>query len=138
MRRHRFPIEIISHCVWLDFRFSLSLRDVEEMFTMRGVSLSYETVREWSFKFGQTYASGLRHKSHRPDDHGHLDFGMRYGWPKRERYSGDRINDLTISAWKGSPFNWFSLPSQKLKPAASGLRLKYPTYSMNTNTRRYS
>src|SRR5260370_1084304 len=45
--RHRFPAEIISHCVWLYFRFSLSLRDVEEMLAMRGVSLSYETVREW-------------------------------------------------------------------------------------------
>ena len=28
---HRFPAEIISHCVWLYFRFSLSFRDVEEM-----------------------------------------------------------------------------------------------------------
>ena len=45
--RHRFPAEIISHCVWLYFRFALSFRDVEEMLAMRGVSLSYETVREW-------------------------------------------------------------------------------------------
>ena len=29
-RRHRFPAEIISHCVWLYFRFPLSFRDVEE------------------------------------------------------------------------------------------------------------
>ena len=46
--------EIISHCVWLYFRFALSFRDVEEMLAMRGVSLSYETVREWCLKFGQT------------------------------------------------------------------------------------
>jgi putative transposase len=71
--RHRFPVEIISHCVWLYFRFSLSFRDVEEMLAMRGVSLSYETVREWCFKFGQTYANGLRHKSPRPGDRWHLD-----------------------------------------------------------------
>jgi len=45
--RHRFPAEIISHCVWLYFRFSLSFRDVEELMSSRGVSLSYETVREW-------------------------------------------------------------------------------------------
>jgi len=38
--RHRFPAEIISHCVWLYFRFALSFRDVEEMLAMRGVSLS--------------------------------------------------------------------------------------------------
>ena len=72
-RRHRFPAEIISHCVWLYFRFALSLRDVEEMLAMRGVSLSYETIREWCLKFGQTYANGLRHKSPRPGYRWHLD-----------------------------------------------------------------
>jgi len=71
--RHRFPSEIISHCVWLYFRFALSFRDVEEMLAMRGVSLSYETVREWCFKFGQTYANRLRRKSPRPGDRWHLD-----------------------------------------------------------------
>src|SRR3979409_164803 len=71
--RHRFPAEIISHCVWLYFRFALSFRDVEEMLAMRGVSLSYETVREWCLKFGQTYANGLRRRSPRPGDRWHLD-----------------------------------------------------------------
>ena len=71
--RHRFPSEIISHCVWLYFRFSLSFRDVEELMSSRGVSLSYETIREWCFKFGQTYANGLRRRSPRPGDQWHLD-----------------------------------------------------------------
>ena len=71
--RHRFPAEIISHCVWLYFRFSLSFRDVEELMASRGVSLTYETVREWSLKFGQTYANGLRRRSPRPGDQWHLD-----------------------------------------------------------------
>jgi len=71
--RHRFPAEIISHCVWLYFRFVLSLRDVEEMLAMRGVALTYETVREWCLKFGQTYANHLRRKSPRPGDIWHLD-----------------------------------------------------------------
>jgi hypothetical protein len=35
---HRFPAEIISHCVWLYYRFPLSLCDVEEMMAERGVS----------------------------------------------------------------------------------------------------
>jgi hypothetical protein len=65
-RRHRFPAEIISHCVWLYFRFTLSFRDVEEMLAMRGVTLSYETVREWCLKFGQTYANGLRCRPGQP------------------------------------------------------------------------
>jgi transposase-like protein len=42
-RGHRFPVEIISHCVWLYHRFPLSLRDVEEMMAQRGVSVSYDT-----------------------------------------------------------------------------------------------
>ena len=58
--RHRFPSEIISHCVLLYFRFPLSYRDVEELMRMRGVTLTYETVRDWCRKFGQTYANGLR------------------------------------------------------------------------------
>src|SRR4029077_14510458 len=72
-QRHRFPSEIISHCVWIYFRFSLSFRDVEELMSSRGVSLKYETVREWCLKFGQTYANGLRRKSPRPGDRWHLD-----------------------------------------------------------------
>ena len=32
---HRFPAEIISHAVWLYFRFPLSLRTVEEMLAAR-------------------------------------------------------------------------------------------------------
>ena len=71
--RHRFPAEIIGYSVWLYFRFALSFRDVEEMLAMRGVSLSYETVREWCLKFGQTYANRLRHNSPRPGDRWHFD-----------------------------------------------------------------
>src|SRR5213079_2172625 len=65
--------EIISHRVWLYFRFSLSFRDVEELISSRGVSLTYETVREWCLKFGQTYANGLRRKSPPSGDRWHLD-----------------------------------------------------------------
>ena len=42
------------------------------MLAMRGVTLTYETVREWCHKFGQTYANGLRHKSSRPGDRWHI------------------------------------------------------------------
>jgi len=72
-RRLRFPAEIISHCVWLYFRFNLSYRDVEEMMSVRGVTLTYETVRDWCLKFGQTYANSLRRKRPRLGDRWHLD-----------------------------------------------------------------
>ena len=51
----RFPPEMISHAVWLYFRFSLSFRDVEELLAQRGIVVTYETVRQWCLKFGQTY-----------------------------------------------------------------------------------
>jgi putative transposase len=53
---HRFPAEIISHAVWLYFRFPLSLRMVEEMLAARGIVVSHETVRQWALKFGQAFA----------------------------------------------------------------------------------
>jgi putative transposase len=59
-KRHHFPAEIISHCVWLYVRFSLSYRDVQEMMAERGVIVSHEAVRYWSRKFGQAYANQLR------------------------------------------------------------------------------
>lgn len=72
-RRHRFPAEIISHTVWLYFRIALSYRDVEEIMAIRGVSLTYETIREWCLKFGQTFANELRRRRPGPRDKWHLD-----------------------------------------------------------------
>lgn len=70
---HRYPVEIISHCVWLCFRFPLSFREVEELMLERGVEVSYETVRRWCLKFGQEYANRLRRRRPRPGDKWHLD-----------------------------------------------------------------
>jgi putative transposase len=72
-RGHRFPREIISHSVWLYFRFGVSFRDVEEMMAARGVMLSYETVRRWCDKFGKQYVDGLRRRRPRTGDKWHLD-----------------------------------------------------------------
>jgi putative transposase len=70
---YRFPVEIIGHAVWLYFRFALSYRDVEELLAERGVIVTYETVRQWSRKFGQTYANALRRRRPRPGDKWHPD-----------------------------------------------------------------
>ncbi|WP_338675144.1 IS6 family transposase [Streptomyces sp. SCSIO 30461] len=72
-RGHRYPAEIIAHCVWLYFRFPVSFREVEEMMLQRGVIVSYEAVRRWCAKFGQAYADGLRHRWPEPGDKWHLD-----------------------------------------------------------------
>ncbi|MER5503051.1 IS6 family transposase [Streptomyces sp. NPDC002561] len=63
---------MISHCVWLYFRFPLSFREVEELMLQRGVIVSHETGRRWCLKFGQGYADGLRHRRPRPGDKWHL------------------------------------------------------------------
>ena len=70
---YRFPGEIISHAVWLYFRFSLSYRDVEELMAARGISVTYETIRHWCRKFGQQSANQLRRRRARTGDKWHLD-----------------------------------------------------------------
>ncbi len=69
----RFPQEIISHAVWLYHRFSLSFRDVEELLFARGIEVTYETIRQWCRRFGQTYANQLRRRRPHPGDKWHLD-----------------------------------------------------------------
>ena len=66
--RHRFPAEIISHAVWLYHVFSLSLRDVELLLAERGITVSYETVRRWCRKFGQSFAPLMRRHGPSPGD----------------------------------------------------------------------
>ena len=72
-RGYRFPIEIISHCVWLCFRFCLSFRDVQEMMLERGVVVSHEAIRLWCLKFGSAYARRIRHLQVHCGDTWHLD-----------------------------------------------------------------
>ena len=59
---YRFPAAVISHAVWLYFRFPLSLRMVEEMLAARGIIVSHETVRQWAHKFGQDFANQIRRR----------------------------------------------------------------------------
>ncbi|MDQ0688809.1 transposase-like protein [Streptomyces achromogenes] len=59
---HRYPVEVVSPCVWLYHRFPLSFREVEELMLERGVTVSYETIRRWCAKFGQAYANALRRR----------------------------------------------------------------------------
>jgi putative transposase len=89
-KNHRFPVEIISHAVWLYFRFCLSFRDVEELLLERGVIVTYEAIRKWCRKFGQQHANELRRKRPRPGDKWHLDEvfltikgGRHYLWRAR-------------------------------------------------------
>jgi len=70
---YRFPAEVISHAVWLYFRFPLSLRMVDELLAARGIIVSYETVRQWARKFGQVFANQIRRRLPAVGDKWHMD-----------------------------------------------------------------
>ncbi|WP_369199142.1 IS6 family transposase [Streptomyces djakartensis] len=72
-RGFRFPSEIISYCVWLYHRFNLSLRDIEELMLERGTEVTYETIHQWTRRFGPAYAAALRRRRPQPGDKWHLD-----------------------------------------------------------------
>src|SRR5690349_5294478 len=84
-----FPPEIISHAVWLYFRFPLSLRMVEEMLAARNILVSYETVRQWALKFGQAFANEIRRRLPCAGDKWHLDEVVIRS-PARNTGSGER------------------------------------------------
>jgi putative transposase len=72
-KRHRFPSDVIRHAVWLYFRFTLSIRDVEKLLAQRGIEASREAVRCWVIKFGPLIAANLRRRRVSPTARWHLD-----------------------------------------------------------------
>jgi len=102
-RGYRFPPPIISHVVWLYYRFSLSLRDVEDVMAERGILVSYETVRQWCRKFGPAYARAVRRRSGRHGDTWYLDEvfvtikGRRYYLWRAMDQDGDTLDILLQS-----------------------------------------
>jgi transposase-like protein len=75
-KRHRFPPAVIRLAVYLYFRFTLSIRDVEELLAQRGIEASREAVRCWVNKFGPTMAASLRRRKMPPTGRWHLDEAM--------------------------------------------------------------
>lgn len=72
-KRHRFPPDVILHAVWLYFRLTLSLRDVEELLAERGIDVSYEAIRRWTIKFGPQITENLNARRPSPSPRWHLD-----------------------------------------------------------------
>ena len=72
-RGYRFPPEIIHQAIWLYLRFTLSLRDVEDLLAERGIMVSYETVRRWVNHFGPMIAADLHKRRPKPHTTWHLD-----------------------------------------------------------------
>src|SRR5258707_14767594 len=70
---YRFPAEIIQQAIWLYLRFTLSLRDVEDLLAERGITVSYESIRRWINHFGPMIAADLRKRRPKPHTSWHLD-----------------------------------------------------------------
>jgi len=101
--RHQFPPDVIRHAVWLYLRFTLSLRDVEEMLAERGLDVTYETVRRWVTKFGPLFARELRKRRQRPTRRSHLNemvvkiAGKRY-WLWRAVDDEGEVLDILVQS----------------------------------------
>ena len=152
---HRYPREIISHAVWVYYRFTLSLREVEDLLAKRGVAVSYETIRRWCRKFGPEYARKLRKKQGRLGDTWFLDEvfvtinGERqYLWRAVDQ-DGDVIDILVQSRrnrraaerffrklLKGQGKPPLRLVTDKLKSYGAALRTIMP--SVNHDTDQYA
>jgi putative transposase len=68
----RLPLEIIQRAIWLYLRFTLSFRDVEDLFAERGIAVSYETLRRWVNHFGPKITADLRNRRPPPHTTWHL------------------------------------------------------------------
>src|SRR4029450_3719077 len=103
--RYRFSPTIISHAVWLDYRFTLSLRDAENLLAHRGITLSYESIRQWCETFGFAYAQWLRQRAGPvgigPPPHDELAMPGQQGI--RRRAPAPRVAPVPISRWAPRP-----------------------------------
>ena len=52
--------EVIRLVVMMYVRFPLSLRNVEDLLTERGIDICHETVRLWRNRFGPIFAADVR------------------------------------------------------------------------------
>lgn len=69
----RFPAAVISCAVRWYHRFNLSLRDIEELLLERGVTVTYESVRNWCDRFGAQFAHRAKAARGKPGSTWHLD-----------------------------------------------------------------
>src|SRR5215471_8234518 len=60
LNRTQYPSDVIALVVLWRLRYKLSLRDLAEMFLIRGVVFSYEAVRDWEAKLTPALAEDLR------------------------------------------------------------------------------
>jgi putative transposase len=62
LNRAHYPSDVIALVVFFRLRYKLSLRDLAEMFLLRGIEFSHETVRQWEALLTPTLISVLRRR----------------------------------------------------------------------------
>jgi putative transposase len=62
LNRAQYPSDVIALVVFWRLRYKLSLRDLPEMFLIRGIEFSYEAVREWEAKLTPSLINNLRRR----------------------------------------------------------------------------
>src|ERR687889_1740065 len=62
LNRAQYPSDVIALVVLWRLRYKLSLRDLPEMFAVRGIVFSHEAVREWEAKLTPALAEDLRQR----------------------------------------------------------------------------
>src|SRR3954471_13653115 len=62
LNRTQYPYDVIALVVLWRVRYKLALRDLPEMFAVRGIVFSYEAVREWEAKLTPALAEALRRR----------------------------------------------------------------------------
>jgi hypothetical protein len=62
LNRTQYPSDVIALVVLWRLRYKLSLRDLPEMFAVRGIVFSHEAVREWEAKLTPALAEALRQR----------------------------------------------------------------------------
>jgi putative transposase len=60
LNRTQYPSDVIALVVFWRLRYKLSLRDLPEMFLIRGIEFSYEAVRDWEAKLTPSLVDSLR------------------------------------------------------------------------------
>jgi transposase-like protein len=65
LNRAQYPSDVVALVVLWRLRYKLSLRDLAEMFLIRGIVFSYEAVRDWETKLTPALAENLRRRRRR-------------------------------------------------------------------------
>src|ERR1700680_467974 len=62
LNRTQYPSDVIALVVLWRFRYKLALRDLPEMFLIRGIGFSHEAVRDWETKLTPALTESLRRR----------------------------------------------------------------------------